>query len=159
MSRPSTRRLILAAASIPLSLVLLAGCASQQDAKVESPATPTEEASAVHAFVRTGQLLEIRRNDVDVTITADGGDVEITGSGLAVQVNGNVEDLTINGSNNTMASKDSTWLEVSGDRNKLTGETVSQTVRIEGVRNNVTFTGAPYVRVRGTHNVVNGVAQ
>jgi Protein of unknown function (DUF3060) len=158
-STRSSRRLILAASAVPLALVLLSGCVTEQNSVVETPSTPTSDASTVKAFVRTGQELEIRRSNVNVSITADGGDVLLTGDGLTVQITGNVEDLTLDGSNNTLKSDDSVWLEVNGDRNTATGGSVSQTVRVEGVRNTVTFGGAPYVRVRGTNNTVNGKAQ
>ncbi len=153
-----TSKIVSVAVAAVLTVSGLAACTST-DSKDQPVASPTESAGPISAFVRDGQVLHVSRNDVTVNVKASGGELILQGDGLTVTVSGNVGDLILTGSNNTVTSGDADWLEVYGSRNVVKAGGVSSTVRIDGLRNDVSFSAGPAVRVRGTNNTVNGKPQ
>lgn len=154
----TTSRFFAVSAIAFLAVSGLAACTST-DAKDQTVVSPTASSGPVTAFVRDGQVLHVSRDDVTVKVQASGGELILQGDNLTVTVSGNVGDLILTGSGNSVTSGDADWLEVYGSGNTVKAGGVSGTVRIEGSRNDVSFSAGPSVRVRGDNNTINGKPQ
>lgn len=149
---PTTESTTESAATAPAS----PDAASTSAASPSTEASPTAAASAegTPVALSAGMDHRITDNGSSHTVQCDGGgDVDVRANDVTLTVRGECEEIEIDGSGNSVTGENTREIDVQGNNNTVTATDVRE-LSLEGTANTATLTSAEEIDIEGADHTV-----
>lgn len=136
--------------------------ASTSEASPSTGASPSVEASPTAAAgadgtpvtLSAGMEHRITESGSSHTVQCDGGgDIDVRADDVTLTVRGECEEIEIDGSGNTVTAENTREIDVQGNNNSVTATDVRE-LSLEGTANTATLTSVEEIDVEGPDNTV-----